>query len=156
MGSGGQEPGANCTIFYPSSFKSTFCPNVPTPRGYLAAAIGSDGKVYAIGGFAPPGWNVVEALDRSTMTWDTSLPPLPTPRYGLAAASLDGKIYTVGGAAWHVPASDAFEIFDTTTQQWSSGPSLPTPRAFLVRHQVLMGCNCLSPSNCFHAECSGL
>ena len=45
--------------------------------------LGCSSLVFAIGGYAAPGWDVVEYLDTTTNEWTTG-PSLPTPRYGLA------------------------------------------------------------------------
>src|SRR5437870_5339440 len=81
---------------------STIAP-MPTPRGDLAAATGSDGRMYAIGGsdIAANGSTLVyataEAYAPSTNTWSTAA-PMPTARYGLAAVEgTDGRIYAIGG-----------------------------------------------------------
>lgn len=53
--------------------------------------------------------------------WST-LAPMNEPRQELAAAELDGKIYTVGGLAGRASAN---EIYDTRTNAWSLGADLP-------------------------------
>ena len=59
----------------------------------------------------------------------TPLPPLPTPRSGLAAAAIDGRLYVTGGEA--LTGGKTFpelEVFDVAAGRWSSGPPLPTAR----------------------------
>jgi N-acetylneuraminic acid mutarotase len=78
--------------------------SLPTGRGYLTAAVGRDGRIYAIGGRAGGSGqrggaflNTVEAYDPRTNTWSTA-PSLSAPRAGLAAVTgPDGRIYLVGG-----------------------------------------------------------
>ena len=69
---------------------------MPTQRDSLAAALGSDGRIYALGGNALDGVSsAVEAYDPRRDAWmkDT---PLPSPRADLAAVSArDGRIYPV-------------------------------------------------------------
>jgi hypothetical protein len=58
---------------------------MPTPRSYLAAASGPDGRLIAVGGQDSNGTvATAEAWDGSQ--WQ-SLPDMPTPRYRLAAGS---------------------------------------------------------------------
>jgi hypothetical protein len=77
--------------------------SLQTERSFLAAVTGPDGKIYAIGGlnFLPRGGALatVEVYDpkNPTLGW-TPGPPLPAPRFGLAAAvGPDGLIYAIGG-----------------------------------------------------------
>jgi N-acetylneuraminic acid mutarotase len=76
-----------------------------TPRYGFAAVVGSDGKIYTIGGpyndSQPPysdGQSVlVEAYDTTTNAW-TAMPSLPNGRYHPGAvAAADGNIYVTGG-----------------------------------------------------------
>ena len=59
VGGGGQEPQSNCTLFDATTNTFSLCKSpMPTGRGFLgAAAVGT--TVYAIGGYAAKGWNVV-------------------------------------------------------------------------------------------------
>ncbi len=62
--------------------------------------------------------------------WDTP-PPLPTPRDGLAAVTLDGKIYAVSGREASMP-SIVVEVFDPLIGMWSGGTPPLAPLADLV------------------------
>jgi len=73
-----------------------------TGRVALAAARGSDGRIYAIGGAIDGGpfLDVVEAYDPMTGAWDSSVDGLNFARYTHGAAALaDGRIYVIGGSA---------------------------------------------------------
>jgi non-specific serine/threonine protein kinase len=126
---GGDNFTADCSIFSVASQSFAECPPVPTGRGYLGAAVVGS-TLYAIGGYAETGWDTVESFDQSTQEWTLHLPALPTPRYGLVAATLGTKVFAIGGVAYHIPASAAVEILDTTTMTWSAGSSLITPRSY--------------------------
>ena len=55
------------------------------------------------------------------------MPDAPTARGGVGAATLDRRIYFIGGEQ----PSGTFrevEIFDLGTRAWTRGPDLPTPR----------------------------
>ena len=74
---------------------------MPSARGGLAAAV-SGGRLFVFGGegngLDPSGvFEQVEAYDPSTDSWSEQ-PPMPTPRHGIGAASLDGFIHIPGGA----------------------------------------------------------
>jgi non-specific serine/threonine protein kinase len=72
-------------------------PNMPTPRGGVAATC-IDGRIVAAGGEEPTRvLNTVEAYDIDTGTW-TTLPPLPVARHGMALAAVGNSVYAVGGA----------------------------------------------------------
>ncbi len=94
-----------------------------------AATVGD--RVFAVGGYAAPGWNIVEYFDVGTSAWVTA-PPLPTPRFGLACEALGTDLYAIGGSAYHLPAVATVEVLDTTTMTWSTAPSLTQPRAYVV------------------------
>ncbi|NWF26733.1 hypothetical protein HW130_10675 [Streptomyces sp. PKU-EA00015] len=138
IGGGGGEPGDSTALeaYNPATNTWTELPDLPTPHRELAAAAAPcpkdvvdgklmdvvDGKknicVYAIAGRGAPADppSAVEAYSPATNTWQT-LPDLPTPRFGLAAATapcprdvVDGKamdvverrkktcVYAIGGS----------------------------------------------------------
>ena len=72
---------------------------MPTVSEGLAATVGADGRIYAMGGFSGTGFlNSVEAYDPATNLWAT-VASLPTATDSLAAASADGIVYAIGGAS---------------------------------------------------------
>ena len=74
---------------------------MPTARGGTACGVvgnrivvvGGEGNAAAATGVFPQ----VEAYDTVTNTWET-LAPMPTPRHGMGAGVVDGRIYVPGGA----------------------------------------------------------
>jgi hypothetical protein len=60
------------------------------------------------------------------LRWE-SLPPLPTPRSEVAAASDDDRIVVAGGFDAAGGSLPTVEIFDLATATWSPGPDLPVP-----------------------------
>lgn len=106
---------------------------MPTARAQLAAVVGADGKIYAIGGSV--GGNAsgaVEVYDPGTDSWTTRA-PMPTPRYGLATVlGSDDRIYAIGGNYNSVSSagpSVVVEVYDPTNNSWTSLPSLPVGRS---------------------------
>jgi N-acetylneuraminic acid mutarotase len=110
-----------------------------TPRGIDGAGV-IDGKLYVVGGcrgFPPTGpdcsagiTNVLEVYNPGTDTW-TTLTPMPTPRGGLTAAVIDGKLYVVGGFPQCPPCTPQFgvlEVYDPTNDTWETRAPMPTPR----------------------------
>jgi len=60
---------------------------------------------------------------------------MPTPRYGLAAAAVNGKIYAIGGSSSGGPRSTV-EVYDPGSNSWSTAASMPTARAGLAAAAV--------------------
>jgi hypothetical protein len=63
---------------------------------------------------------------------------MPTPRGGLTAAALDGRIHVTGGESFG-SGSRTFaehEVFDPASVTWSAAPPLPTPRHGLAAQVV--------------------
>src|SRR2546427_476234 len=101
------------------SFWSTVAP-MPTARSDLAAARGTDGRIYAIGGHADSlPLNTVEAYSPNTNTWST-VAPMSTPRaYLAAAAGSDGRIYVFGGFDNMGNILNTAEAYSPSTNTWS-------------------------------------
>jgi N-acetylneuraminic acid mutarotase len=109
--------------------------SMPTPRGGVAAALGPDGLIYAMGGLtvaAGPAVDTVEAYNPQTNTWK-KVAPMPTARFILAATTgPDGRIYAIGGR-FPGPACcdtglDNVESYSTVSKTWTVLAPLPVPR----------------------------
>jgi len=119
-------------IYSPTSNSWITGPPMPTARASLAAALGSDGRIYAIGGEneSQQALNVVEAYDPASNAWSTA-PSMPTVRSLLAATSgSDGRIYAIGGANDGLSANvgaiyGKVEIFDPRSGAWLIGKPMP-------------------------------
>jgi N-acetylneuraminic acid mutarotase len=106
---------------------------MPTPRSDFGIAV-VNGIIYTIGGgggtCAVPTFGActtVEAYDPATDTW-TSKASMPTPRYILAAAEVNGVIYAVGGRNDANFSMATVEAYDPASDTWSTKAALPTPR----------------------------
>lgn len=74
---------------------------VPTARSGVGVAV-LNGRMHVLGGEAYLNdlvgtFRTHEAYNPKTNSWER-LPPMPTPRHGLAAVEIGGKIYAVSGA----------------------------------------------------------
>jgi N-acetylneuraminic acid mutarotase len=74
---------------------------MPTPRSGVGTAV-LNGRMHVLGGEAYLNdlvgtYRTHEAFDPKTNTWQR-LPPMPTPRHGLAVAEIGGKMYAVSGS----------------------------------------------------------
>eukprot|EP01047_Picozoa_sp_COSAG01_P073641 COSAG01_NODE_12067_length_1805_cov_2.554513_1_plen_459_part_10 len=113
-------------------------PAMPTAR-YGPSAVHHQGSIYVVGGRNPnpqrTGFlGTLEAFNIQAGTWST-LRPMPTVRYGLAAVVYGGVIAAIGGGSyeWHqckqkFTTLTVVEGFDIRTGTWHSLPSMPTSR----------------------------
>jgi N-acetylneuraminic acid mutarotase len=92
-----------------------------------------DGKIYAIGGLQAVGWlflSTVEEYDPATDRWAKKA-DMPTKRNFLSTSVVSGKIYAIGGfITWRKSgkALSVVEVYDPTTDTWTKGAEMPTPR----------------------------
>lgn len=104
---------------------------MPTTRGFSGTA-SANGKIYVAGGTCVgnsaieyEAINTFEAYDPETNTW-TVKPNMPTARFGLGAAEVDGKIYAIGGWNFNVSGWElnTVEAYDPVTNTWASKASM--------------------------------
>jgi N-acetylneuraminic acid mutarotase len=112
--------------------------SMPTPRAWITASA-VKGKCYVIGGgdsggpFRPPAFTTVEEYNPNTDSWRTRA-SLPQGRSSAGSAVVNGKIYVIGGGDavwWDTPLHASVAIYDPSTDQWSTGADMPTPRSGL-------------------------
>ena len=100
-------------------------------RCYFAAATGSDGRVYAIGGWTPDGdvTNTAEVYSPDTDSW-VFIDTMPV-RVAMEAATTgqDGRIYVLGGGPVMNQGTTNVLIYDPATNGWSYGPPMLEPLA---------------------------
>lgn len=115
-------------IYNPASNAWAAAAPMPIPLGLLAAAVGSDGRIYAMGGYSSGAANVapvntVEAYDPRSNTWNVAA-SMPTARALLAAAGgSDGRIYAIGGTHIEGVGLSTVEAFT---------PPVPTPTPTVI------------------------
>jgi N-acetylneuraminic acid mutarotase len=125
-------------VFDPTTQRWSARANAPTPRNSAASAV-IDEKIYVVGGRKfvknADGTNRqvnvpnLEVYDPKHGRWETRS-SMPQARGGLAATSLNGKLYVFGGEQW-VPEQKVFAeswVYDPKTDGWEALPPLPTPR----------------------------
>jgi len=118
---------------------------MPTPRSQFAISVYQN-KIYVIGGLSKEPFidrvqasDANEVYDPSTDTWETKA-SMPTPRSGLTASVVKGKIYLLGGGQefpypnWG--PSSINEVYDPETDTWATKTSMPQ-RVFLAASAVL-------------------
>ncbi|HEY7980191.1 MAG TPA: kelch repeat-containing protein [Candidatus Eremiobacteraceae bacterium] len=126
----------------PSTNSWTTKASMPTARAELGVGV-VDGKLYALGGsssnrMATTGrLATVEAYDPTTDSWSTKR-PMPTQRLGLAVASMDGKIFALGGYAC-CKDTHKFDAYDPATNAWTAEENMLSNSVYLVAGVVKTG-----------------
>ena len=143
---GGQETTAGAKVlktvqvYDPIDDTWTRTADMPTAR-HSFAAVATNGKIYAIGGYAAVTDIVgplamyrpdrllasTEAYDPSTDGW-MPMAALPSARTVLAAAEVDGKIYTIGGLGVGQMELSATGRFEPAEDTWSAMADVPESR----------------------------
>ena len=133
---GGEAAGsdlASVEEFDPATNTWTTKSPMPTARRNAAAAVVGN-VIYVVGGCSVSCYYdgtgalaTVERYDPATDTWLTSA-PMPTARWALAAATLNGRIYAIGGLGNQGVHFTTVEEYDPTTDSWSGGSPMSTPR----------------------------
>lgn len=124
---------ANASAADETAFRWTRSAPASLARQELYPAV-LDGKVYVAGGILTPptGYSAhFEAYDPRYDRWQT-LMPLPEARHHIALAEANGLIYGIGGFSGGFPfwrAQASVFVYDPRADGWSTGPSLPLPRA---------------------------
>lgn len=95
-------------------------------QGHAAAAL--NGKIYVMGGFDFPNFDVSTLMleyDPLSDSWTTKA-PMPSGRLQLTAAAVNNKIYAIGGDNnSHIAI---VEEYDPLTDSWTTKSSMPTAR----------------------------
>lgn len=101
----------------------------PLPLGHHSgSAVTCSGEIYSVGGQKKVGssWEKSKMLfdfDPAQNNW-TQKSDMPTARFNLATAAIDGKIYALGGDSY----LNNNEMYDPTTEVWTSLTPMPTGR----------------------------
>ena len=117
--------------YNPSTNQWTSETPMPTARSDFAIAVFNN-QIYVIGGTIGNGFvGNNEAYDPATNSWEMKT-SMPTPRSELTACVLNDKIYLIGGKKYsntspYYNETGLTEIFDPSTNTWSTGSPLPTP-----------------------------
>ena len=132
-------------VYDPVTDKWTTGAPITTPRWGISCCVINE-KIYAIGGTPATADNrpaesfsTVEIYDPATDTWaERPLKPMPTARWGLATAVVNGKIYAIGGGDVYLPteAYTTVEEYDPDSNTWSTKSPMPVGRIALVACSV--------------------
>ena len=97
-----------------------------------------DGRLYVIGGRGHGFGNraTLEVYDPVADSW-TAAPDMPTPRGGLTAAALAGRLHVTGGEDLGTGATFAeHEVHDPATGRWTTATPMPTARHGLTSQVI--------------------
>jgi N-acetylneuraminic acid mutarotase len=114
-------------MYDPLTDRWTALPSLPTPRSGLAAAVVNN-RIYVFGGEGNPAtvtgvFAENESYDFISGMWRSEL-PMPTPRHGIGAAAIAGRIF--------IPAGATVAGFGTSDVHEAFAPDIP-PRRRAVR-----------------------
>lgn len=115
--------------FNANSQEITWESKAPLPLGHHSgSAVTGNGKIYHVGGQKKNGasWimsNQMFEFDPAKNEWSEKS-NLPTVRCNLATASVDGKIYVIGGDSF----LNTNEVYDPATDSWTNLTAMPTAR----------------------------
>jgi N-acetylneuraminic acid mutarotase len=122
--------------FDPKSRSWTTLPALPAPRSTHDAVVVGE-KLYVVGGWSMRGGESSNAefledalvfdLSAQNAQWE-KLPAPPFRRRALAAGSVKGKVYVLGGLEEDGTVVKSVAIYDPAVQKWSEGPDLPGTR----------------------------
>jgi hypothetical protein len=105
----------------------------------LLGAAGCDGGSLPIESEAPAAPNVVALAEAAPNSWQARA-PMPTGRYGLVAASVNGIVYAIGG--WFNGTLRTVEAYHPTTNTlvaWRTMAKLPAARTWPSGAAVISG-----------------
>jgi len=107
-------------------------PTMPTGRQGFGMAAAIDGGVYVSGGYAGEDFDTPSAelwrYDMANAVW-VRMSDMPAGRARHGMASVDGKLYVVGGEG---PNASRVFVYDTFQSEWRDlGADLPSPRTDL-------------------------
>jgi N-acetylneuraminic acid mutarotase len=115
------------------------------PRASAGTAV-MNGILYLVGGLAEFNpftgipVNTVDSYNPATDTW-TTLAPMPTTRYILAAGVINGKLYAAGGTD-NANTLTTVESYDPVANTWTTTPSMLTaaygPNAGVINNTLIL------------------
>jgi Kelch motif/Galactose oxidase, central domain len=115
----------------PESDRWSRLPDMPAPRAAGAVGVLGDRLIWAGGAENSVAQPDAFAYDFRTRRW-SRLASMHTRREHVGEATLDGKLYVLGGRAPQSLAVDTAERFDPRTGQWETLPAMLVPSGGLA------------------------
>jgi N-acetylneuraminic acid mutarotase len=128
---------ATVEIYSPASDTWSTGASMPTSRDDMAAARGTDGRIYVFGGQAGnlgAPLATLEIYDPSSNLWTTGAPLTTARNSPAAAAGTDGRIYALGGDDANLgdPPYASVEAYTPSSNTWAAVAPMPTARTRLA------------------------
>ena len=130
---GGNESSRDCFAYNPATNEWVEKTSIPVGGGGDLAVAVYNGKIYTFGGgyYTVGVYSSVYAYNPQTDLWDTTLTPMPTPRFAMQAYLVGTLIYVIGGSQGYGTALSTVEVYDPVNDTWEQGPySMPVPLCF--------------------------
>ena len=127
---------ASAEIYDPGTGTWSQAHSMNISRGYHTATLLKDGRVLVVGGDTGASWAptaTAEIYDPAKDAWTlTARPPSGAHAAGVAALIPDGRVLVAGGyqPGGAIQQTSAAEIYDPTTDTWSTARPMRTPRTF--------------------------
>ena len=131
---GGNGSSRDCEAYDPVANSWTSKKPMPGGGGDLAVTV-YNGLIYTFGGgYTTVGpYSNVYAYNPQTDTWDTTLTPMPTPRFAFQTYLVGDKIYAIGGSQSQNTSLATVEVYDPATNTWDTTlPDMPEPLAWFA------------------------
>lgn len=117
-------------LYDPATGVWSYTGNLNTPRRDMSMILLNDGRALIAAGTSGPNsatsLATTELYDPTTGTWSYTANDLAVPRDGPTMVKLqDGRILLAGGNQPDYTCTNAAEIFDPTTNMWSSAGTMP-------------------------------
>lgn len=106
-------------------------PDMPAPRAAGAVGVLGQRLIWAGGAINSTARSEVYAYDFRSRRW-SQLPSMHARREHVGEATLDGKLYVLGGRAPQSLAVDTAERLDPRTNRWETLPPMPVPTGGLA------------------------
>lgn len=115
--------------YNPDENSWTFVAEMSSPRS--GAGVASLKQfIYVVGGYDNCQLKTAERYDTENNTW-TPIAPLSVPRSAFSLAAINEKLYAIGGYDGQ-EFVNVVEVYDPSTDQWTTGMTMSSPRSGLA------------------------
>ena len=130
---GGNSSSRDCEAYDPVANSWTSKTAMPGGGGDLAVTV-YNGLIYTFGGgyYTVGPYSNVYAYNPQTDTWDTTLTPMPTPRFAFQTYLVGDKIYAILGSQSQNTSLATVEVYDPATDTWATLPDIPDSLAWFA------------------------
>lgn len=116
----------------------TWTTGEPMPEASDGEASVVNGAIYVMSARSNPSLNLNQAYNPATNQWSTKTPMPDRNGWCAASAVIGNKIYVIGGISTSL-GPNIMQIYDVTTDSWTTGPSPPVAMGGYVSGAVTIG-----------------